>query len=538
MSAYETSSSALVLTSSSAPAYGQRSGWRPRSQEDFGDGGAFPEINVLQYPLDMGNKKASTSNALAIQVDAEGKIKYDAIARQGHSSKRIIHTSFAELIPLRQRANIGELNLSRPSDEEVADTTAKTKAAFDAIILGKTKEGQAKSLSDSKKAGDATYVRYTPSNMMGERGDVEHRQRIIKLVDLPEDPMAPPKFKHTKIPRGPPSPPAPIMHSPPRKLTAADQEAFNIPPSVSKWKNPKGYTIALDKRVAADGRGLEDTKINDNFAKFSEALYMADRHAREEVRQRSLMEQKILDKEKESREDRLRELARQAKEERERARPDDRRQRDYSPASDYSGDESRRSYSESPRSYSGESYRSDSSSLRRKNGNSRDDSLSPPRRRYDSETPPRRRVSRDRSWSRSDDDSDGYSFSEQRRNHDTPSRSRSRSRSPPQRRQRQRLDEDTPPRIKREDDTPPRRGQDYNTRPRRRPRSVEGKREDDDGVLKTEDFPPKRHYDDSPDRRGRYSGRGSSQTPSPPRRRRHDDDRSQSPDRRREYSRR
>ena len=50
--------------------------------EDFGDGGAFPEIHVAQYPLDMGRKK-KMSKALAIQVDAEGKIKYDAIAWQG-----------------------------------------------------------------------------------------------------------------------------------------------------------------------------------------------------------------------------------------------------------------------------------------------------------------------------------------------------------------------------------------------------------------------------------------------------------------------
>ena len=57
------------------PPYGKRSGWRPRSAEDFGDGGAFPEIAVAQYPLDMGKKgTASTSNALAIQVDAEGKV--------------------------------------------------------------------------------------------------------------------------------------------------------------------------------------------------------------------------------------------------------------------------------------------------------------------------------------------------------------------------------------------------------------------------------------------------------------------------------
>lgn len=44
---------------------------------------------MAQYPLDMGRKK-KMSNALAIQVDAEGKIKYDAIARQGQSKDKVI----------------------------------------------------------------------------------------------------------------------------------------------------------------------------------------------------------------------------------------------------------------------------------------------------------------------------------------------------------------------------------------------------------------------------------------------------------------
>ncbi len=42
----------------------------------------------------------------------------------------------------------------------------------------------------------------------------------------------------------------------------------------------QGYTIPLDKRLAADGRGLQETAINDNFAKFTEALYVAEQSAR------------------------------------------------------------------------------------------------------------------------------------------------------------------------------------------------------------------------------------------------------------------
>lgn len=43
---------------------------------------------MAQFPLEMGRKKV-TSNALAVQVDAEGKIKYDAIARQGQNKDKV-----------------------------------------------------------------------------------------------------------------------------------------------------------------------------------------------------------------------------------------------------------------------------------------------------------------------------------------------------------------------------------------------------------------------------------------------------------------
>lgn len=298
---------------SGPPPYGKRSGWRPRGQEDFGDGGAFPEIPVAQYPLDMGKKASSSSNALALQVDAEGKVKYDAIARQGHNDKRIVHASFKDLIPLRQRADAGDINLDRPSEEEVAASTQKTKDALAKLVMGAVAAQKPKNVNVGARK-DPTYVRYTPANQMGD--NTRKNDRIMKIVERQQDPMEPPKFKHKKIPRGPPSPPAPVMHSPPRKLTAEDQEAWKIPPPVSNWKNPKGYTVPLDKRLAADGRGLQDVTINDKFAQFAEALFTADRHAREEVKQRALMQQRLAEKEKSQKEDHLRMLAQKAREER------------------------------------------------------------------------------------------------------------------------------------------------------------------------------------------------------------------------------
>ncbi|TQV98909.1 hypothetical protein V2A60_007394 [Cordyceps javanica] len=303
----------VVLKRAGPPPYGQRAGWRPRSQEDFGDGGAFPEVPVAQYPLDMGKKGSTTSNALAIQVDAEGKVKYDAIARQGHGEGRIIHTSFKDLIPLRQRADAGEIDLSRPDKEAVAATAERTRDALAKLVSGAVAAQKPKNVNVGQRA-DPTFVRYTPANQMGDNS--KKQDRIMKIVEKQRDPMEPPKFKHKKIPRGPPSPPPPVMHSPPRKLTAEDQEMWRIPPPVSNWKNPKGYTVPLDKRLAADGRGLQDISINDKHAQFAEAIKMAERHAREEVQQRALMQQRLAEKEKMQKEDNLRSLAQKAREER------------------------------------------------------------------------------------------------------------------------------------------------------------------------------------------------------------------------------
>jgi SNW domain-containing protein 1 len=302
-----------VAKRSGIPPYGQRNNWRPRGNEDFGDGGAYPEVPVAQYPLDMGRKHAASSNALTLTVDAQGQVDYTAIAKRGHAENRIVQASFKDLIPLRHQANAGDISLARPDQETVAETKRKTELALATLIAGASAAQRPKNVKGVEKR-EASFVRYTPANQMGndnsKKGD-----RIMKIMSRQVDPMEPPKFKAKKIPGRPPSPPPPVMHSPPRKLTAEDQEAWRIPPTVSNWKNPKGYTVPLDKRLAADGRGLQDVTINDKFASFAEALQTADRHAREEVKERALMQQRLAEKEKEQKEESLRLLAQKAREE-------------------------------------------------------------------------------------------------------------------------------------------------------------------------------------------------------------------------------
>ena len=95
----------------------------------------------------------------------------------------------------------------------------------------------------AKKQNPAQYIRYTPSEQgVGFAGGA--KQRIIRMVEVQVDPMEPPRFRtNKKIPRGPPSPPAPVMHSPTRKLTQKEQLEWRIPPAISNWKNPKGLLI-------------------------------------------------------------------------------------------------------------------------------------------------------------------------------------------------------------------------------------------------------------------------------------------------------
>lgn len=260
------------------PPYGQRKSWKPRAQEDFGDGGAYPECFVAQYPLEMGRKKkvspefvdaekaypsrsslrigqTSSGNTLALQVDAEGKVRYDAIAQQGHRDGRFVQSQFKDLVPLAHRTDVKDSSMERPSEDEVLSTAARTAAALEKLTNAKIKAAQPKNVPNSQ--GAVSYMRYTP----GQQGGDGEKQRIIKMVEVVEDPLEPPRFKHKKIPRGPPSPPAPILRSPPRKVTAQDQKDWMIPPCISNWKNNKGYTIPLDKRLAADGRGLQDVSV-------------------------------------------------------------------------------------------------------------------------------------------------------------------------------------------------------------------------------------------------------------------------------------
>merc|ERR1719453_548577 len=204
-------------------------------------------------------------------TDSDGKIAWDAVLKQGRSEDKLAIHSRPEDMKAKWS---DEAELARPTEDLDEANTQRTKMALEALLGAAANKGAPQ--RHGGVSSEPTYVRYTPNQQApGHNSGCE--QRVVRVVDMQSDPMEPPKFKHKRVPRGPPTPPPPVLHSPSRKLTAKDQRDWKIPPCVSNWKNARGHTIALDKRLAADGRGHQDVTVNDKFAALSEDLYIAER---------------------------------------------------------------------------------------------------------------------------------------------------------------------------------------------------------------------------------------------------------------------
>ncbi|XP_059278879.1 SNW/SKI-interacting protein A-like [Lycium ferocissimum] len=270
--------------------------------QGFGDGGAVPELHYSRYPLDMG-RKIDGRNTLPVTVDEYGEVRYDAIVRHGEKAKKIVYCQYKNLVPKFVKDNDKDHDEDWDVEEKqklIEETTRKTKAALQKIIEVDIQSQESK------------FIKYKPCQQYNSGV----KKRIIRMVEKAVDPIEPPKFKHKKVPRASGSPPVPVLHSPPRPVTLKDQQDWKIPRCISNWKNPNGYTIPLDKRLAADGRGLQEVRVNDNLAKLSEVLYVVDEKAKVAVAMRSKVQKEMMMKEKEKKEMELLELARKARSER------------------------------------------------------------------------------------------------------------------------------------------------------------------------------------------------------------------------------
>lgn len=103
---------------------------------------------------------AKASNAVAVQLDAEGKIKYDVLARQGHSKDKIVFSKYTDLLPkeitneddpVTTHQNLVMIlakvvilvfllcfqELQKPDEDNIKEITEKTRQALEKLTQSK-----------------------------------------------------------------------------------------------------------------------------------------------------------------------------------------------------------------------------------------------------------------------------------------------------------------------------------------------------------------------------------------------------------------
>ena len=199
----------------------------------------------------------------------------------------------------------------RPSKEEEEETSARTADALANLIGAQvTKDKKNANLVAAKESARSDdFVKYAPSSQ-GGRASTE---RVIRVVEAAIDPLAPPTHRYRKQEKVYEADDTPVLQDAPDPLTKEDQANWTIPASISSWKNPNGFTIPLDKRLAADGKGLVPTQVSDKFASFAESLMVAEEQARKAVATRTRITASIADKQREEENERLRLAAAEAR---------------------------------------------------------------------------------------------------------------------------------------------------------------------------------------------------------------------------------
>ncbi|KAL8142197.1 LOW QUALITY PROTEIN: hypothetical protein V2J09_015229 [Rumex salicifolius] len=188
----------------------------PRNLQDFGNGGA--------YPLGMG-------------------------MRDSKPDQKVLPVTYNDLVPkILRDEDDDDVETIEEEQKLIEETTLSTKTALEKIVSVRLS-------AVPKHSSESEFIKYKPSQQ-ATAFKSGAKERTIRMVEMQVDPPEPPKFKHKRVPKASGLPPVPIMHSSTPPVTVKDQRDWRIPPCISNWKNPKGYTFPIDKRLAAaDGRG-------------------------------------------------------------------------------------------------------------------------------------------------------------------------------------------------------------------------------------------------------------------------------------------
>lgn len=298
------------------PAYGERDDWVPRTQEDYGDGGAFPEVQVAQFPLEMGRNahraQMNRKNALVpVTTDAQGRTIYDAVVRQGHDAGAVVHSRPSALVGRRY----SEDEMERPDEETIANNVERTRAALQARLASTTVATNNSVANPESQNGDTSrIVSYTAAHANSGGADASGASKyMIKMTEKKFDPLEPPKFrvqKTAQLDDG--EPPVPVLQDAPKKHTKAEADAWDIPTPFSNW-NSRGMTISLDKREMAAAATQQEETLSSKFATMAAALDAAQQSAREQVAYRARLEQQKQLQQREREDQEAKEVARLAR---------------------------------------------------------------------------------------------------------------------------------------------------------------------------------------------------------------------------------
>lgn len=275
----------LVATTNVSERSGSSLGSKKRSNEDGEKTyNSSTELNLYSLPntnVDLNQRVISATDIATRKVQA----------------------SYEDSIPLKKRYpnlkhHFPRYTLETCPDDSVQKCVSETKQVIDELLgFNKVDTEKDQKLSIKYSTGDAD------------------EERTIQIRTLQEDPMLPPKFKLRKNRHREPSPPPPILKdtsSATQKLTKEDREKWKIPAAVSNWKNNQGFALSLEDRISAATAGEEasDNPLNvEKFSALSNALENADKEARVEITMRNKMRQEQALKEQREKEEKLRELA-------------------------------------------------------------------------------------------------------------------------------------------------------------------------------------------------------------------------------------
>lgn len=258
--------------------------------------------------------KALTENDDQNESSSQGSI-FDSVV----GSK----LNFQDFVPIRQR-NFN-MEIPRPSQRDIEETYKRTKRVFDKI-LSSTLNPQTSAVKSSEQTNSEAYVMKYDTQVSS--GAV--KTRTLKIVEKALDPLQPSSIKAKKAV----APPAdevttPLFHKTDtpdstKTLSKEERAEWDIPAAISSWKNPQGHTLSIERRLAMDARYSEHNsgpqEISEGFANLANALEVADREARHQMKLKAETKRRLADEEAREKEEKIRLLAQKAREERESER--------------------------------------------------------------------------------------------------------------------------------------------------------------------------------------------------------------------------